>query len=78
MIEPVTNKLDREIGFKLYQFRVDRSLTQAYIAHILGISFQQVQKYESGTNRVPFNAIYKLCNEFDVSPKEFMPEQALR
>lgn len=40
--------------------------SQREIAHKLGVSFQQVQKYEKGHNRVPIEKIFKLKKLYDV------------
>lgn len=37
----------------------------------LGISFQQIQKYESGTNRISASVLFRLAQIFDVPPSHF-------
>ena len=54
----VTNHLDTEIGQRLRQARLVENLTQDGLAQKLGISFQQVQKYENGTNRVSSSRLW--------------------
>ena len=54
----VTNHLDAEIGQRLRQARLVENLTQDGLAQKLGISFQQVQKYENGTNRVSSSRLW--------------------
>lgn len=48
---------DRRLGAKLRELRMRAGITQMQLAALLGVSFQQVQKYESGTNRI---SVYKL------------------
>jgi transcriptional regulator with XRE-family HTH domain len=43
---------DQEIGFRIRQARQLRGLSQTDVAELLGISFQQLQKYEQGRNRI--------------------------
>jgi len=43
---------DAEIGLRLRQARVAKALTQVDLAKVLDISFQQIQKYETGANRI--------------------------
>lgn len=43
---------DRTIGANMRRERLARDLSQTTIAEALGVTFQQVQKYEKGTNRV--------------------------
>lgn len=54
----VTNHLDTEIGQRLRQARLVENMTQDDLAKKLGISFQQVQKYENGTNRVSSSRLW--------------------
>jgi transcriptional regulator with XRE-family HTH domain len=47
-----STNLDRIIGNRLRQRRMELGITQTDLADALGISFQQIQKYEKGTNRI--------------------------
>lgn len=57
----VTNHLDAEIGRRLRQARLVENLTQDGLAQKLNISFQQVQKYENGTNRVSSSRLWSIA-----------------
>ena len=46
------NALDIEVGRRIRQRRAMLGLSQSKLADELGVTFQQVQKYEKGTNRV--------------------------
>lgn len=48
-----------------------RGLPQKELARQLNISFQQVQKYESGANRISASKMWQLCNVLDVAPGYF-------
>lgn len=48
-----------------------RGLPQKELARQLGISFQQVQKYESGANRISASKMWQLCEVLDVAPGYF-------
>jgi len=45
-------KFDRIIGRRLKEARLDSNASQVDLAKHLGVSFQQIQKYEMGTNRI--------------------------
>ena len=49
-------------------------MPQKELARQLGISFQQVQKYESGANRISASKMWQLCGVLDVSPGFFFEE----
>ncbi len=62
----VTNHLDAEIGRRLRQARLVENLTQGGLAQKLNISFQQVQKYENGTNRVSSSRLWSIARVLGV------------
>ena len=49
------------IGMKLRQRRLELKLTQSKVAAMLDVTFQQVQKYETGTNTIGLKNIWKFC-----------------
>jgi transcriptional regulator with XRE-family HTH domain len=57
-----TNHVDKIIGQRIRQSRRSLSLTQTELAEAVGISFQQVQKYEKGVNRVPASRLYQIAD----------------
>ncbi len=50
------NAIDRHIASRLRLRRLEAGMSQTELARVLGISFQQVQKYEKGTNRISARA----------------------
>jgi transcriptional regulator with XRE-family HTH domain len=48
-------------------YRAAKGLSQDRLAHKLGITFQQVQKYEYGTNRISFSRGYDICSALGVT-----------
>lgn len=63
--------VDIAIGRKLRQFRISRDLSQAELARELGITFQQVQKYERGTNRIGSGRLYEAAKVLGVPVADF-------
>lgn len=47
-----STKADAQIGARIRALRMDRKMSQQELGELLGVSFQQVQKYEKGVNRV--------------------------
>ena len=45
-----------------------RPITQTMVAKKLGVTFQQVQKYEKGNNTIPIFRWFALCDYFSVQP----------
>lgn len=52
MTKKTPNPIDRHVGSRVRMRRMMISLSQEKLGERLGITFQQVQKYEKGTNRV--------------------------
>ena len=52
---------DVEIGRKIRALRLERGLSQSGLADGIGLTFQQVQKYEKGTNRVSAGRLQKIA-----------------
>ena len=52
---------DLEIGRKIRALRLERGLSQSGLADGIGLTFQQVQKYEKGTNRVSAGRLHKIA-----------------
>ena len=67
MVHPV----DIHVGKKIRQARLVRGLTQSGVAKQLGLSFQQLQKYETGYNRVSASKLFELSQLLDVAPSYF-------
>jgi transcriptional regulator with XRE-family HTH domain len=47
-----TGSIDKEIGSRVRMRRVSIGMSQEKLGDMLGLTFQQVQKYEKGTNRI--------------------------
>lgn len=64
-------QFDVELGFRLKMIRQMRRMSQDQLGRILGISFQQIQKYEGGKNRMPPERIDQCAQIFDVPVSYF-------
>jgi transcriptional regulator with XRE-family HTH domain len=58
---------DIEMGKKIRLRRVEQRLSQSDLGEKLGVSFQQVQKYEKGVNRVGATRLQQIATALDVS-----------
>ena len=57
---------DVHIGRRLRQARLSRGLSQDMLGKQLGITYQQIQKYESGANRIGGSRLWDMCRLLDV------------
>jgi transcriptional regulator with XRE-family HTH domain len=69
------NPVDKHVGNRLRMRRLMLGLSQEKLADNLGITFQQVQKYEKGTNRISASRLQQASHILDV-PVSFFFEQA--
>ena len=59
-------ELNIHIGIRLKQKRIEKNLTQTKVAKALNVTFQQIQKYEKGTNGLSASRMQALSNYFKV------------
>lgn len=64
-------KVDAFLGTRLRLFRQAANLSQETLALSIGITFQQVQKYEKGTNRISAARLFELSRILNVKLDDF-------
>ncbi|MGJ7042290.1 transcriptional regulator with XRE-family HTH domain [Shinella sp. BE166] len=69
----VPEPIDVEVGAKIKARRRLLGMSQDRLAEALGITFQQVQKYEKGTNRVSASRMVAIADAFGLTPSYFFP-----
>ncbi|MEO9650524.1 MAG: helix-turn-helix transcriptional regulator [Roseobacter sp.] len=67
----MSHPVDVHVGRKLKQIRTMRRLSQTDVARELDLSFQQIQKYEIGSNRIAASRLYELSRILDVPTSFF-------
>lgn len=63
--------IDVYVGSRIRLQRIMRGLTQSELAKLVGISFQSVQKYERGENRVSASRLHEFATALGVSEQFF-------
>ncbi len=66
--------VDREVGARIRAARLKVGLTQSQLAAAVGLSFQQVQKYESGANRVSASTLVRLARALNTTVIGLFPD----
>lgn len=66
--------IDRLVGQQLRKRRIELGLTQLSVAESIGVTFQQIQKYERGSNRIVASRLYDLAKTLDVPLEYFFAE----
>ena len=67
----VANDIDRHIGQRIRERRRALGMSQDTLAGALGVTFQQVQKYERGFNRVGASTLYEIARTLNVAVGDF-------
>jgi transcriptional regulator with XRE-family HTH domain len=62
--------IDKKIGSVIRMRRVKLRLSQTDLGNALRVSFQQIQKYENGTNAVASTRISDLCRALEMTPND--------
>lgn len=62
---------DTEIGARIRRRRRGLGLTQQDLAGATGVSYQQIQKYERGTNRVSASRLFLISKALETNPHSF-------
>ncbi|MEO5326200.1 helix-turn-helix transcriptional regulator [Mesorhizobium sp. CC13] len=70
------NPIDIYVGRRIRMRRVWNDMTQTTLADAIGVTFQQVQKYEKGTNRVGASRLNEIAAALGVPPSYFFEEMS--
>lgn len=63
--------VDRHVGQRVAELRLQRGFNQSDLGRALGLTFQQVQKYEKGTNRVSSSKLWDMAKFLRVDVGHF-------
>ncbi len=61
-----TKRIDQHVGERMRLRRTERGLTQEQLATALEVSYQQIQKYETGANRISAGRLYEISRKLEV------------
>lgn len=69
--ERSANAIDRKIGQRVRSRRLEIGMSQERLAELLGVTFQQVQKYEKGVNRIAASRLHDIAASLDMPVARF-------
>ena len=75
MAKKIPNPIDTHVGSRVRMRRLILSMSQEKLGDAIGLTFQQVQKYEKGTNRMGSSRLQQIANALQV-PVTFFFEGA--
>lgn len=65
---------DVRVGQRIRAYRLNRGLSQSTLGKKIGVSFQQIQKYERGINRIGVGRLKKIATVFETSVSALLGE----
>ena len=75
LVVKAPNRTDQHVGSCVRMRRMALGKSQSWLADAVGLTFQQIQKYEKGTNRIGSSRLQQFANLLDV-PISFFFEDA--
>ena len=69
-----TTATDRQIGARIRTRRKEANVSQQALGDTIGVSFQQIQKYEKGVNRVSASTLMDIAQALGVRTDTLLPE----
>jgi transcriptional regulator with XRE-family HTH domain len=66
--------IDEEVGARVRQYRLRKGLSQTRLADAVGVTFQQIQKYEKGANAIATARLPMLCDVLGITPNDLYGE----
>jgi transcriptional regulator with XRE-family HTH domain len=73
-----TTDVDRLVGIRITALRKARGMSQTALGNAVGVTFQQVQKYEKGQNRVGAGRLREIARLLEVPVSAFFEESEPR
>jgi transcriptional regulator with XRE-family HTH domain len=74
MSSKAANPIDAYVAARLRTCRKQLGLSQAEIAKQLGVTFQQIQKYEAGLNRIGAGRLFQFASLYGVAIQDLFPK----
>ena len=70
------NPVDKYVGSRVRMRRIMLGMSQEKLGEALGLTFQQIQKYEKGTNRVGASRLQAMSDALEVPVSYFFPDSS--
>ena len=67
--------IDKYVGERIKSLRISEGMSQQMQAELVGVTFQQVQKYEKGTNRISSSRLYRIVKIFKCRFEDLFPPE---
>ena len=72
MCKTSDDTIDEIVGQRIRNLRIKKSVSQKDLGNLLGVTFQQIQKYETGKNTIAISKLIRIANFFNISIMEML------
>jgi transcriptional regulator with XRE-family HTH domain len=72
-LEKTAHPVDLEVGKRIRLIRKEKQLSQEQLGDAVALTFQQIQKYERGANRVSASKLVEIARALEVPPEALLP-----
>ncbi len=69
--------IDKLVSRNMKRLRVSKKVKQQELAEFLGVTFQQIQKYENAKNRISAGKLFKIARFLEVTPNDMYKEGSI-
>ncbi len=66
--------IDKHVGAMIHDFRIENGLSRQMLAKNIGVTHQQLAKYEHGTNRISVGRLLLICEELNKPIASFIED----
>jgi transcriptional regulator with XRE-family HTH domain len=73
-IDDVARAINECVGKRIKMIRVTNGNSQETLGRVLGLTFQQVQKYERGSNKISADKLWRVAQHYHVEPEYFFQD----
>lgn len=60
------NPIDVHVGMRIRMWRTERKISRITLGEAIGLTLQQIQKYENGTNRIGASRLQQICTVLEI------------
>jgi transcriptional regulator with XRE-family HTH domain len=68
-----SEQFNRHVGRRVREIRLRAGKSQEEMGALIGVTFQQIQKYEKGANKISLENLWRLCQVLGVEVEFFLP-----
>jgi len=70
----ITEAVDKEVGSRVHQLRISKGMSRQQLAERIGVTHQQLQKYEKATNRISVGRLTTIATALNKPISYFFDE----